>query len=376
MINRTTRKIHKLILIGFTFIVVGSISSCKPDGPQEPDPEPPFNATPYELVIPPFFPPMDIPANNPLTVEGVELGRFLFWEKKLSGNNLMSCGACHLPNHSFSDPNQFSEGINGDIGTRQSMALVNLGWGQFFFWDGRSQTLEEQVIEPVQNPIEMDEDWNIALEELRNDPIYPPLFKAAFGSETINQDRAAKAMASFLRTMISANSKFDRQRIGQYEFTPLEEFGFNLFITEGGSPDQVPGGQFGADCFHCHGFGDMQMTDNLFHNNGLDATFENDHGRMLVTGSPLDDGKFKTPTLRNAELTFPFMHDGRFTTLEQVIAHYNSGGVPSETIDPFMKYTTGGLQLDEESQLALIAFVKCLTDISFINNPAFSDPHP
>lgn len=360
------------VLITLSVMIIGLLS-CKPDKPEEPD-DLPFQATPYELVIPPFFPPMDIPSDNPLTVEGVELGRYLFWEKKLSGNNLMSCGTCHLPEHSFSDPMQFSMGINGDIGTRQAMAIINLGWGQRFFWDGRAMTLEELVIEPVANPIEMDEDWDNALEELRNDPLYPPMFQAAFGTESITQSRVTKAIASFLRTLISANSKFDRQRIGQYPFTPLEAMGFNLFITEGGDPAVTPGGQFGADCFHCHGFGDMQMTDNLFHNNGLDAVFD-DPGLMGVTGNPLDAGKFKTPTLRNAEFTFPYMHDGRFSTLEEVIEHYNSGGVPSETIDPFMKYSTGGLMLEEDSKLALVAFIKCLTDVSFMQNPAFSNPH-
>lgn len=318
---------------------------------------------------------MDIPSDNPLTVEGVQLGRYLFWEKKLSGNNTMSCGSCHMPSHGFSDPSQFSTGIHGDIGTRQAMAVVNLGWGRRFFWDGRAMTLEELVIEPVENPIEMAEDWEHALNELRTDPQYPPMFRAAFGTEEITRDRVTKAIASFMRTMISANSKFDRQRVGQYNFTPLEEFGFNLFIREGGSPESVPGGQFGADCFHCHGFGDMQFSDHLFHNNGLDATFENDPGLMGITGNPLDAGKFRTPTLRNVEVTFPYMHDGRFNSLEQVIAHYNSGGVLSETIDPFMKFSSGGLQLEEDAQMALLAFLKCLTDLSFLENPAFSNPH-
>lgn len=358
------------------FIALLALAACRYDiAEEELDDTTNPEATPYDLVIPPFFPPMDIPASNPLTVEGVELGRYLFWEKKLSGNNTQSCGSCHLPEHGFSDPNTFSVGINGDVGHRQAMALVNMGWSTTFFWDGRTVTLEEQVLEPVENPIEMDEDWDHALMELRADPLYPPLFKAAFGTTDITKERAARAMASFLRTMISADSKFDKQRIGQYNFTASEEHGFNLFLLEGGSPDEVPGGSFGADCFHCHGFGAMQMTDYLFHNNGLDPTFENDPGRAGVTAFELDSGKFKTPTLRNVELTAPYMHDGRFTSLEQVVEHYNSGGIPSTTIDPFMKFTTGGLQLSPQSKQDLIAFLKCLTDTTFMNNPAFSDPH-
>ena len=330
--------------------------------------------TPYPLEIPPFFPPMEIPADNPLTYESIALGRYLFWEKKLSGNNTQSCGSCHLPEHGFSDPNTFSVGITGAIGTRQAMPLVNLGWAMNYFWDGRAATLEIQVLEPVENPIEMNEEWEHALAELAADPLYPPLYKAAFGSEDITKSRTAKALASFLRTMISAESKFDKQRIGQYIFTEEEQRGFNLFITEGGDPEVNPAFQGGADCFHCHGFGSMQMSDYLFHNNGLDASFENDLGRFLVTGNPLDSGRFKTPTLRNVELTSPYMHDGRFVTLEQVIEHYNGGGTPSSTIDAFMKYTSGGLQLTAQKKADLLAFLKCLTDTSFTQNPVFADP--
>lgn len=335
-----------------------------------------FSATTaYPLSIPPFFPPMDIPADNPLTNESVLLGRYLFWEKKLSINQTQSCGSCHLPQHGFSDSAVFSLGAEGQLGQRQSMALINLGWARYFFWDGRAATLEDQVVQPVENPIEMHEDWSRVVMKLQQDTLYPPLFKAAFGSPKVTQKRAAKALSSFLRTMISAGSKFDQQRIGQYQFTDSEYRGFVLFQTEGGSPDQVPGGSFGADCFHCHGFGDMQFTNGLFHNNGLDAHFSKDPGRALVTFNPLDSGKFKVPTLRNIALTAPYMHDGRFQTLSDVIEHYNSGGHPSTTIDSFMKFTSGGLQLSETSKSDLIAFLHCLTDTAFIHNESFSDPH-
>ncbi len=345
------------------------ISACKHDT----DVVPPPAATPYNLVIPQFFPPMDIPADNPLTVEGIELGRYLFWEKKLSGNNTQSCGACHLPANGFSDPNQFSTGIYGDVGNRQAMALVNLGWAYNFFWDGRSVTLEDQVTHPVENPIEMAEDWDNALNELRADPLYPPMFLAAYGSEEITKEKAAKAMASFLRTIISSDSKFDMERRGEYVFTPLEEMGFNLFLAEGGG--NAPEGTVGGDCFHCHGTAGMQMGDYLMHNNGLDASFENDPGRAAITGNPLDSGKFKTVSLRNVELTAPFMHDGRFATLEEVLDHYNTGGTLSSTIDPFMEAADGGLFLGDVEKSAIIAFLKCLTDTSFVNDPKFSDPH-
>jgi cytochrome c peroxidase len=333
------------------------------------------NTSPYSLNIPPFFPPMDIPSSNPLTEEGVLLGKYLFWEKKLSLDNSISCGSCHLPQNSFSDPNRYSAGVGGTLGNRQSMALINLGWARHFFWDGRKSTLEDQILEPVENPIEMHEQWSDVVEKLNNDTLYPPLFSAAFGSPHITKERAAKAIASFIRTMVSAGSKFDKQRIGQYTFTQEEYRGFILFTTEGGSPEQVAGGSFGADCFHCHGFGDMQMTDGLFHNNGLDSHFQNDPGRFNVTLNPLDSGKFKTPTLRNVEFSAPYMHDGRFNTLIEVIEHYNTGGHPSTTIDSFMKFTSGGLQLSETSKNDLIAFLRCLSDTAFMNNPNFRDPH-
>ncbi len=356
-----------IIISGIIIIFVG----CRQDN--ETDSDIAATATPYVLDIPEFFPPMDIPADNPLTIEGIELGRYLFWEKKLSGNNTQSCGSCHMPVHGFSDALQFSVGINGDIGNRQSMALVNLGWAYNYFWDGRSLTLEDQVTHPVENPIEMAEDWDVALEKLRNDPIYPPMFLAAYGTDEITKEKAAKAMASFLRTMISSESKFDLERRGLYEFTALEETGFNLFLAEGGS--NAAEGTVGGDCFHCHGIAGMQMGDYLMHNNGLDTSFENDPGLADVTGNPLDSGKFKTVTLRNVELTAPYMHDGRFNTLEEVLDHYNTGGKISTTIDPFMEGAGGGLFLGDIEKSAIIAFLKCLTDTSFVNEPKFSNPH-
>jgi cytochrome c peroxidase len=367
------KKIHLKYVVLFSVII--ALTACR-DRNEAPDPiDWSGLTTPYNLVIPAYFPPMDIPADNPLTVEGVELGRYLFWEKKLSGNNTQSCGSCHLPQHGFSDPNQFSMGITGELGNRQAMTLANLGWAYNFFWDGRSPNLEDQVIHPVTNPIEMNESWDNALQELRNDPIYPPLFFKAYGSEEITQDKAAKAMASFLRTMISSESKFDKERRGEYTFTPLEDAGFNLFITEGGMNANTGQPWGGADCFHCHGHAGMQMGDYLMHNNGIDDSFENDPGRAGVTGNPLDSGKFKTPSLRNIEVTGPYMHDGRFTDLNQVLDHYNTGGKISTTIDPFMEAAGGGLYLDDLDKLALIEFLKTLTDTEFMQNPAFSDPH-
>lgn len=357
-------------LFVFTF---AAMTGCRPDPIEEPiDVNP--SATPYSIEIPPFFPPMDIPTDNPLTVEGIELGRFLFWEKQLSADNSMSCGTCHIPDVSFADPNPVSTGVTGAVGTRQAMALINLGWANDYFWDGRAITLEEQLLDPVPNPIEMNLPWDEAISRLRADARYPEMFLAAFGTDEITVDRTVKAMAQFLRIMISADSKFDRWRRGEYFMNDSEFRGYELFLKEGGDPEIVQGGEFGADCFHCHGEAGLQFTDYLPHNNGLDSEFT-DLGVGGITGNPSDYGKFKTPTLRNVELSAPYMHDGRFQTLEEVVEHYNSGGQPSATIDPFMKYTQGGLMLSPQSKADLVAFLKTLTDTTFISNPAFSDPH-
>jgi len=321
---------------------------------------------------------MDIPADNPLTVEGVELGRLLFWETRLSEDNSMSCGSCHLPEVNFADPAQYSTGVTGAVGTRNAMALINLGWASSFFWDGRSPSLEDQIRDPVPHPSEMNLPWPEAVAKLQadgTDTRYPERFFDAFGTTEISEDLVVMAIAQFVRTMISADSKFDRWRRGETDLTDSEYSGYQMFLREGGDPEEVPGGQFGGDCFHCHGEAGLQFTDHLFHNNGLDPSFEADPGRASVTGSPLDSGLFRTPTLRNVALSAPYMHDGRFQTLEEVVEHYNSGGVASSTIDPFMKYTTGGLSLAPSQKADLLAFLHTLTDTVFVQNPAFQDPH-
>ena len=341
-------------------------------------PEPVWAPTPYELEIPAFFPPMDIPEDNLLTEEGVRLGRFLFWETRLSEDNSMSCGTCHHPQSSFSDPSRYSTGVTGAVGVRNAMAIVNMGWAPAYFWDGRGLTLEEQILEPIPHPDEMNLPWSEAVARLQADETataYPQLFFDAFGTSEITADLVSKAIAQFVRTMVSADSKFDKWRRGEVELTDSEYSGYQMFLREGGDPEVVPGGQFGADCFHCHGEAGLQFTDHLFHNNGLDPSFEADPGRVMISGNPLDSGRFRTPTLRNVALSGPYMHDGRFETLEEVIEHYNSGGVASSTIDPFMKYTTGGLSLAPLQKEHLLAFLHTLTDTAFVTNPAFSNPH-
>lgn len=351
-----------LIFIGIVFFL-----SCKKDKVG-------YEPTPYQLEIPSHFPSMIIPEDNPMTVEGVELGRFLFYEKKLSGDNTMSCGSCHAPNAAFSDHNQFSTGIDGVQGTRNSMALVNLGWQNFFFWDGRSKTLEEQILLPVRDPIEMHETWPHAMSELAQDENYRNRFFKAFGKSQPDSINASKAIAQFLRTLISGKSKFDVMY--KYEnnlpLSPSEQAIYNtVTLSEWGGYDLFKSLN-GADCFHCHNGPLMQVQ--KFSNNGLDATF-NDLGRGAVTGNPNDNGKFKVPTLRNIEYSAPYMHDGRFATLDDVIDHYSHFIQLSPTIDPLIEFANqGGVQLDAQEKSLIKQFLLTLSDEEFINNPDFREP--
>jgi cytochrome c peroxidase len=353
------------------------LAACHPeedDSPGSGDGTSSHQTTPYELQIPGNFPPMPIPADNPMTVEGVRLGRYLFYEERLSGNNTQSCASCHAQLFAFSDHgNRFSTGIDGIQGTRNSMVLQNLGWETRFFWDGRAMSLEEQILQPVENPIEMHESWPNAVAKLQADPAYVQLFQQAFGTTAIDRYKAAKAIAQFLRTLISGNSRFDKYQRGEITLTPEEQLGAVLTTMEGGDPGAGMGGQWGADCFHCHPHGGGRFTDGMMRNNGLDSEFT-DLGLGGVTGLPQDMGLFKVPSLRNTALSAPYMHDGRFQTLEEVIEHYNSGGHPSPTISPFMKFTQGGLQLTAEKKAQLLAFLNALTDMDFVTNPEFQDP--
>lgn len=348
---------HALVLaMMFLFL----LSSCN----KETTPEPPtevYDPTPYELKIPQGFPTMLIPDDNPMTAEGVELGRRLFYDPILSGDNTQSCASCHAPEFAFTDNGKkFSEGIDGLEGNRNSMAVINIGWMPKLFWDGRADGVEEQALGPVPNPIEMHQEWTEAMNKLNADSEYPELFLNAFGTKNIDSTLVTKAIAQFERTLISGNSKWDRYLRGEANLNQSESKGFEIFFTEKG------------DCFHCHST--ILFADNLFHNNGLDSEFT-DKGLYEVTGNNNDIGKFKTPTLRNWIFTEPFMHDGRFKNMGEVIEFYSTGVKWSATIDPLMKKVEqGGIHLNDEEKVHLVSFLLTLNDSSFVTNPEFSNP--
>jgi cytochrome c peroxidase len=321
----------------------------------------PEKFTPYPFQMGATFPIPDLPRDNPLTVERVELGKTLFFDKQLSINAAQSCADCHAPEKAFTDGRRTARGAEGDFGTRNAMPLFNLAWKKDFFWDGRAKSLREQVLQPIQNPIEMHEPLtNLCVKLAASDKIdYAKLFAAAFGSPEITAEKISFALENYLLTLTSFNAKFDRVLRGGEKFTADEQRGFELFSTEY-DPRR---GQFGADCFHCHGGPLFQSQ--AFANNGADGAFT-DIGREKVTGKASDRGKFAVPSLRNVELTAPYMHDGRFGTLEDVIRHYSTGVVRSATLDPNLaKHPDGGVPLSDADQRALVAFLKTLTDAQF-----------
>lgn len=330
--------------------------------------DPPEGTRPFDLRLAKHLPKVDLPADNPLTEQGVSLGRKLFREPRFSINNSVSCSSCHQPSTGFSDARKFSVGAEGHTGARRSMPLVNLAWQKSFFWDGRAPTLREQVLMPVRDPHEMNEKPENVAEKLGNDPIYQKLFREAFGSEGVTVPRMALALEQFLLTNISQQSRFDLALSRAGDLTETEKRGLQLFVTEH-DPER---GLRGADCFHCHG--GMLFTNHEFHDNGLDLA-KADIGRMAVTGSEADRGKFKTPSLRNVAVRAPYMHDGRFATLEEVVEHYNSGVVRRPNLDPNLaKHPAEGLGLTDLEKSELVAFLRTLTDESFVT-PSPQDRH-
>ncbi len=329
------------------FVIVAAMSvilSCREDNDETPET---YTQTPYVLQIPSNLPQPEIPDDNPMTVEGVRLGRRLYYDSLLHPLKAMACASCHFQSAGFTVP-----------GTHV-VPHINLAYSNKFLWNGSVQsTLEDAMIFEVEDFF-----GNTDLTNLKTDPDYPRLYYEAFGSHTINTQNTAKAMAQFLRIFISGNSKFDRFMRHEENLSMNEMMGFNIFNTEKG------------DCFHCHSL--SLMTDGNLHNIGLDSIFTGvDMGYYNASGNPADMGKFKSPSLRNVAIRSSFMHDGRFATLDEVINHYNTSVKLSPTVDPIMTKPGKelGLGLSPVDISNLKAFLGTLTDSTFLNNPDLSSP--
>lgn len=362
--KKYTKRIYIISILLNIFIII----SCSKNTGNIPDETPP-TPTPYLVEKIPNFRAMPTDPNNPLTVEGIALGKKLFFDPILSKDFTMSCESCHKKENSFSDPRRFSIGTDGISGKRQSMALINLAWyDNRFFWDGRENLLREQALVPIEDEIEMHLPLATAVQRLQNNSTYVNMFWKAFGTKTVNAELIGKAIEQFEKTLISYNSKYDKYKLGIVPLDTFELRGLTIFNTEKG------------DCFHCHTTSELFIhPTKIFTNNGMDeaATVNDfvDKGLGAITGMTEDMGKFKIPTLRNLAFTAPYMHDGRFNTLDEVIEMYNSGYKHSPTVDNILiekaavRYeNTGdyGLQLSVHEKNCLKRFLLTLSDSSFV----------
>jgi cytochrome c peroxidase len=316
----------------------------------------PRNYVPFHFRMAASFPIPKLPGDNPLTLDRVTLGEKLFHETALSRDRTISCASCHQEDAGLSDARRFSVGVGGQQGRRRAMPLFNLAWKNSYFWDGRAPSLRAQALAPIEDQAEMNEPLTNATARLAAREEYRSMFLAAFGSSEVTSEKIGLALEAYLLTLTSFDSKFDRVLRGAEKFTGQEQRGFQLFATE----NDPRSGQFGADCFHCHG--GALFRSQSFANNGLDSEFS-DLGRAAVTGKESDKGKFAVPSLRNVAERAPFMHDGRFKTLEETVQHYCTGIKRSPTLDPNLaRHPDGGLHLDAADQKALVAFLRTLSD--------------
>lgn len=324
------------------------------------------------------------PADNPITNEGATLGRVLFYDTKLSANGTIACASCHLQEHGFADPNQFSIGFGGGTTRRHSMGLVNARFYEpgKFFWDERAATLEDQVLMPFQDSVEMGLTLEQLVQIVQNQPYYAPLFEDAFGDDTITSDRISKALAQFVRSIVSVNSKYDQGRVEVQNpmanfsnFTPQENMGKRLFFAPGGGRTPCLGCHI-SEAFVAPPAPNPAATTSAT-NNGLDAVSTDDLGVFETTGNNADIGKFKVPSLRNVGVREPYMHDGRFDSLEEVVEHYSSGIQNHPTLHPTLRNGNGtpaNYNFTEEEKAAVVAFLHTLTDEDLIDDEKFSNP--
>ncbi len=313
--------------------------------------------TPFPFRVPKGFPPPVYQfQNNPRTRQGFELGRKLFYDGQLSKDGNFPCSSCHQQFAAFATyEHRLSHGFNNQFSYRNAPGLFNLAWEREMNWDGGVNQIEVQPLAPLLDPHEMAEELDMVINKLIKDKSYPALFAQAFGSRGINSQRILKALAQFTASLVSADSKYDRMRRGETQFNHYEQKGYEIFQEK---------------CVRCHR--EPLFTDFSYRNTGLSADSTlNDFGRMRITGRKDDSLKFRVPSLRNVFLTFPYGHDGRFTTITEVLEHYSSGIIPSATLDSGLKK---GIPISSDDRFYLIYFLETLTDSNFIKNPYYSDP--
>ncbi len=359
-------------ILSFLFLCAITLSCCEEESSAIDLTSIPYNPVSYEFTVPDGFPILEIPEDNPTTIDGVALGRHLFYDSLLSVDSTVACATCHLQASGFTDNLPMSVGVDGATGRRSSMSLVDAAFfTNGIFWDGRANSLEDQALEPVEDMVEQAHQWPDVIEDIRRHPTYPGMFRRAFGitsSEEITRDFAVKAISQFERTiMTTGTSKFDRVMANVDVFdTDEQQDGFDIYFD---NVRDLPDGQ----CFHCHG-GPL-LTDHEYRNNGLfEAESVEDFpdlGRGGVTGQSNRNGFFRTPSLRNIAVTAPYMHDGRFETLEEVLDHYISGGFSSPNKDDLLD----SIALNETHKAALLAFLLTLTDEELLEDSQFSNPN-
>lgn len=301
-------------------------------------------------------------SRNPITKDGFELGRKLFYEPRLSRNNSIACGSCHIQSAAFTHHgHDVSHGIDDRLGTRNPMPVMNMAWQKEFFWDGGVYDLDFTPVNAIHSEVEMDETLTNVLVKLRARPEYPPLFKKAFGTEEITDALFLKALSQFMLMASSSNSKYDQimRKEGGATFTASENRGY-LF--------------FQKNCSSCHS--EPLFTDLSYRNNGIRPNASDDQGRAIITGNPNDAYKFKVPSLRNLSFTAPYTHDGRYLTVNRMLDHYRRDVVDLPTLDPIFRQEDGsrGIPMSEKEKADLLDFLKTLEDPTFLSNTLFSEP--